>query len=180
MLQCASGSFLVCCSVLQCAVACSSMIQWDTVCCSVVCFCPLQRVAACCSMLQCVAVSCSMLQRIAVRCSVLQCVAVCFSYQEYRAQSSNNIVWNPIKETIFCKSDCHVKKWEEGNIVWNRNSNSYSKLCYLSSNNIVWSRNLLKLFPGRGGGLGSRPKKMYGGRLGDGVEYHSMKPTPRR
>ena len=32
----------------------------------------------------------------------------------------------------------------------------------------------------RGGGLGSRPKKMYGERLGDGVEYHSMKPTPRR
>jgi len=33
---------------------------------------------------------------------------------------------------------------------------------------------------GRGGGLGSRPKKMYGERLGDGVEYHSLKPTPRR
>ena len=32
----------------------------------------------------------------------------------------------------------------------------------------------------RGGGLGSRPKKMYGERLGDGVEYHSMSPTPRR
>ena len=32
----------------------------------------------------------------------------------------------------------------------------------------------------RGGGLGSRPKKMYGETLGDGVEYHSMKPTPRR
>ena len=32
----------------------------------------------------------------------------------------------------------------------------------------------------RGGGLGSRPKKMYWERLGDGVEYHSMKPTPRR
>ena len=30
------------------------------------------------------------------------------------------------------------------------------------------------------GGLGSRPKKMYGERLGDGVEYHLMKPTPRR
>jgi len=29
----------------------------------------------------------------------------------------------------------------------------------------------------RGGGLGSRPKKMYGERLGDGVEYHLMKPT---
>ena len=25
---------------------------------------------------------------------------------------------------------------------------------------------------GRGGGLGSRPKEMYGERLGDGVEYH--------
>ena len=23
-------------------------------------------------------------------------------------------------------------------------------------------------------------QKMYGERLGDGVEYHSMKPTPRR
>ena len=32
----------------------------------------------------------------------------------------------------------------------------------------------------RGGGLGSRPEKMYGERLGDGVEYHLMKPTPRR
>ena len=32
----------------------------------------------------------------------------------------------------------------------------------------------------RGGGLGSRPKKMYGERLGDGIEYHLMKPTPRR
>ena len=31
----------------------------------------------------------------------------------------------------------------------------------------------------RGGGLGSRPQKMYGERLGDGVEYHLMKPTPR-
>jgi len=32
----------------------------------------------------------------------------------------------------------------------------------------------------RGGGLGSRPKQIYGERLGDGVEYHVMKPTPRR
>ena len=32
----------------------------------------------------------------------------------------------------------------------------------------------------RGGGLGSRPKKMYGERLGDGVENHLMSPTPRR
>ena len=32
----------------------------------------------------------------------------------------------------------------------------------------------------RGGGLGSRPKNMYGETLGDGVEYHLMKPTPLR
>ena len=32
----------------------------------------------------------------------------------------------------------------------------------------------------RGGGLGSRPTKMYGERLRDGVEYHLMSPTPRR
>ena len=32
----------------------------------------------------------------------------------------------------------------------------------------------------RGGGLGSRPKKMYGERLGDGDEYHLMSPTPSR
>jgi len=32
----------------------------------------------------------------------------------------------------------------------------------------------------RGGGLGSRPKKMYGERLWDGVEYHLMCSTPRR
>ena len=32
----------------------------------------------------------------------------------------------------------------------------------------------------RGGGLGSRPKKMYGEKLGDGVKYHLMSPTPRR
>ena len=30
------------------------------------------------------------------------------------------------------------------------------------------------------GEVGSRPKKMYGQRLGDGVEYHLMSPTPRR
>ena len=43
----------------------------------------------------------------------------------------------------------------------------------------------IKCIPMRGirgevGGLGSRPKKMYGERLGDGVEYHLMSPTPRR
>ena len=42
------------------------------------------------------------------------------------------------------------------------------------------SKHLLQILRGRGGGLGSRPKKMYGERLEDGVEYHLMSPTPRR
>ena len=29
-------------------------------------------------------------------------------------------------------------------------------------------------------GAGVETQKMYGERLGDGVEYHLMKPTPRR
>ena len=29
-------------------------------------------------------------------------------------------------------------------------------------------------------GAGVETQEMYGERLGDGVEYHSMKPTPRR
>ena len=48
----------------------------------------------------------------------------------------------------------------------------YCMLCFIFSNGIHVQV--------RGGGLGSRPKKMYGERLGDGVEYHLMKPTPRR
>ena len=42
----------------------------------------------------------------------------------------------------------------------------------------------INLYSGRAGsrgwGLGSRPKKMYGERLGDGVEYHLISPAPRR
>ena len=51
---------------------------------------------------------------------------------------------------------------------------------------VIWSCNILVVrneFSNellRGGGLGSRPKQMYGERLGDGVEYHLMSPTPRR
>jgi len=43
----------------------------------------------------------------------------------------------------------------------------------------VTKRQVSRKDVGRGGGLGSRPKKMYGERLGDGVEYHLMCPTPR-
>ena len=49
--------------------------------------------------------------------------------------------------------------------------------------NIAATRLIIKEIPPsclveRGGGLGSRPKKMYGERLGDGVQYHLMSPTP--
>jgi len=43
----------------------------------------------------------------------------------------------------------------------------------------IWHDSLICAMT-RGGGLGSRPKKMYGERLGDGVEYHLMSPTPNR
>jgi len=49
-----AGSFLVCCSVLQCVAVCCSVLQYVAVCCSV-----LQYVAVCCSVLQCVVVCCS-------------------------------------------------------------------------------------------------------------------------
>ena len=48
--------------------------------------------------------------------------------------------------------------------------------CYQTLSSQLW---LLQVEQ-RGGGLGSRPKKMYGERLGDGIEYHLMSPTPRR
>jgi len=64
------------------------------------------------------------------------------------------------------------------------------KNCHFSPSSIFFKKHFSKEFKQnaldlirvllRGGGLGSRPKKMYGERLGDGVEYHLMKPTPRR
>ena len=47
---------------------------------------------------------------------------------------------------------------------------------FLGSHSVLEIARLLT----RGGGQGSRPKKMYGQRLGDGVEYHLMSPMPRR
>jgi len=44
----------------------------------------------------------------------------------------------------------------------------------------VSRRESVILVAARGGGLGSRPKKMYWEYSGDGVEYHLMSPTPRR
>jgi len=45
---------------------------------------------------------------------------------------------------------------------------------------IIWFFSCVTWLIPRGGGLGSRPKKMHWERLGDGVEYHLMSPTPHR
>ena len=61
--------------------------------------------------------------------------------------------------------------------IYSQISDSYARSVLSDS----YARSILKsAILMRGGGLGSRPQKMYGERLGDGVEYHSMKPTPRR
>jgi len=52
--------------------------------------------------------------------------------------------------------------------------------CASVKESFIVAKGLYRSHPSRGGGLGSRPKKMYGERLGDGVEYHLMSPTPRR
>ena len=89
-----------------------------------------------------------------VSCSVLQGVAVCSRVLQcvaaYRRQFSH-CFWLAF-------------------LVFRENAFSYRKCQNVSS----------KTHPGRRGGPGSRPKKIYGERLGDGVEYHLMSPTPRR
>jgi len=53
-----------------------------------------------------------------------------------------------------------------------------TRITFENARNVFMKQRVIP--PQRGGGLGSRPKKMYGERLGDGVEYHLMSPTPRR
>jgi len=66
----------------------------------------------------------------------------------------------------------HVRLW----------GNTYEYICTTAV--YIWNADVYvytcECRVARGRGLGSRPKKMYGERLGDGVEYHLMKPTPRR
>ena len=57
---------------------------------------------------------------------------------------------------------------------------SHMNVWTFHENHMTQSAVKLQTLSTRGGGLGSRPKKMYGEKLGDGVEYHLMKPTPRR
>jgi len=77
----------------------------------------------------------------------------------FKAQSSNLERRFSLKRG---KSDVRASSFE----FWHRNRKFHPR----------WDRVYIDM---RGGGLGSRPKKMYGKRLGDEVEYHLMSPTPR-
>ena len=87
-----------------------------------------------------------------------------------------------------CYRISHLLFWQPLSVASPKQPYSTSKKPYYLSKvpyfggGLCWNSfrrgNTLRL--SRGGGLGSRPKKMYGERLGDGVEYHLMSPTPRR
>ena len=77
------------------------------------------------------------------------------------------------QRAIWCESRLGIRKWCLGLklflVLHLRTHRARSRDSELGVR--VWRR---------GGGLASRLRKMYGERLGDGVEYHLMKPTPRR
>jgi len=150
-----------------------------------VCCSALQCVAVCCSVLQCFAVCCSVLQCVAVRCST-PCVAVRCSRRvlQYLTFACNTRGMRALGFHIrrMCVAECmlqcvlqHIPRvWMCGNTHCNMRSATYMETRIPRALGFRASAGV------RGGGLGSRPKKMYGERLGDGVEYHLMKPTPRR
>jgi len=172
-------------------------------CCSVRhCFCIV------CIVLQCAAACCSVLQRAAAFYSVLQCAAACCSKRpahcgvrrEEAPQSrckalamlsavcSTVSSYSPVPQ-IPCPADCCVCcafAYKNAHLCTFIYICIYVCVCiYVCAYIYIHvytpcSRYLILAQPPRGGGLGSRPKKMYGERLGDGVEYHLMSPTPRR
>ena len=113
-------------------------------------------------MLQCVVVRCSALQCVAVRCSVLQCVAVCVAVCCSVLQSVSSVS-NSISSLVGMFTNSQM---------------SVFNICYVLS--ISYASSVSSLCIGEVGGWGRDPKKMYEERLGDGVEYHLMSPTPRR
>jgi len=81
-----------------------------------------------------------------------------------------------------CKRDLHIHKRDLHILQKRRKKKSQETCAYVKPQLLKVLEYIFvrKRVLWRGGGLGSRPKKMYGERLGDGVEYHLMKPTPRR
>jgi len=152
--------------------------------------------------------SSSVLQCVAVWCSVLQCVAVCCSVLHVWRRDVR-MRYRVNEETcgleIMCRRTCEWDSMCERtrclihmcSYTWSVHIFSYTWtftcsprcLIHMLSHSYVLLGHLVSFTCSpthehshvlRGGGLGSRPQKMYGERLGDGVEYHLMKPTPRR
>jgi len=158
------------CNTLQHTATCSS----DNVIAS------LQHTSAHCNVLQRTATHCNALQHTATPCNTLQHTATRCADNTIASNTFSTVLRRRIRYLIFqcvalsaaCCSvlqcvtvRCSVLQCDAFVAdVWSRRSLSADPPCVL----------------GRGGGLGSRPTKMYGERLGDGVEYHLMKPTPRR
>jgi len=96
-----------------------------------------------------------------------------------------------MRQPTSIKESCHAYEWGMPHV----NTRGDTKSCHLYvwffffKFKIEYMNNLKPLLwqspwstlicEWRGGGLGSRPKKMYGKRLGNGVEYHLKSPTPR-
>ena len=91
----------------------------------------------------------------------------------YKRRYSAKETYN-FKEPTNCRHDIQVLRFPKDAERGKSSSVEEFSKCFLEVVLIctfdIWRR---------GGGLGSRPKKMYGERLGDGVEYHLMSPTPR-
>ena len=86
----------------------------------------------------------------------------------------------------LCKS-CHAYEWVMSHIFMSHATHMHESchtyawvMSHICMSHFTHMHESSRTRGMRGGGLGSRPKKMYGERLWDGVEYHLMSPTPRR
>ena len=205
VLQCVA----VCCSVLQWTFQderhrrgwkhgfATRELQCVTMCCSVLQLFKKEGISEdecigilCCSVLQCVAMNFSRLKvsaRMKAQVSK-KWVAVCFDMLQWVATAERPrylkrhiYIQHISRETYTCERRPTKETYKY------RCRNDDTSLKMFSTCWAGWEDRTHKQQPlaqqelvTRGGGLGSRPKKMYGERLGDGVEYHLMKPTPRR
>ena len=197
VLQCVA----VCCSVLQCVAVCCSVLQCAAVCCSV-----LQCVAVCCSVLQCVAVCCSVLQCVA-RLSTSLIHTCDMTYSRVWPDSFIRVTWliHMCGMTyLFSNTRSHSLMLcmfvsLQFSAFWGKSNNESDG--HILTSHVTSSRVMSHINESRHiftshvkfmnaetlphherevGGWGRDPQKMYWERLGDGVEYHLMSPTPRR
>jgi len=128
--------------------------------------------------LQCMAVCCSALQRVASCCSVMQCDTRSVLHTPPNTVSPCVAVYTFCYSVLQCVAVCgRVLQCVSvpcivlqcAAVRHTLRSINAAKL----SLSLFW---FLILVAARGGGLGSRPKKMYGQRLEDGVERRKTLP----